>query len=68
MTGRGGCLSDAYKSTQRVNKCEETERYVPNEKQNKILEQNFNEPAVGISPDKELKVMVKMMLIKLRKI
>ena len=27
MTGRGGCLSDAYKSTQRVNKCEETDMF-----------------------------------------
>ena len=67
MTGRGSCLSDAQKPTQRVYQYEETEIYVPNEKQNNILERDFNEMEVGILPDKRVQSKVIKMLIELRK-
>ena len=58
-------LGKILKQTQKIRQNEESEEYVPNERQDKISEKALNKMEISNLPDKEFKVMVIRMLTEL---
>lgn len=55
-------LSNAQESTQRVEKNEEKEEYIPNKKQDKMSEKELTEMEISDLPDNEFKIRITKIL------